>query len=181
MIGKVIGALVLSLIASAIFFFVERGFLEPHFFHNDAQSTAEQAKIDALKAEAIEQEEAAAKAQAEAEADRLRRQEIERENQAHQQQLEEENRRAQIQERIEAEQALQKAKEQAEEEAARQRALQQQQELVRQQELAQRRASWRGSHNGCDLGTYYRCFNCQTGNAPECLHIGGNGGCLCEP
>ncbi len=120
------------------------------------------------------------------EAEKRRQEQIEQERRRQQilRQHQEEMERAAAEARARQEQQRQEElarRRQQDEEAARQRALQQQQEFARQQELAQRRAAWRSTHNGCDLGTYYRCCNCQTSNAPECLHIGGNGGCLCAP
>lgn len=177
MFGKVMGAIVLSLIASLIFFFVEKGFLDSHFFRDDAQSAAEQARIDALKAEAIRQQEAAAKAQAEAEADRLRRQALDQENQTKQKELEEENRQAQIEAAIEAQQARQRAQEQAEEEAlAHKRQLQAEAEAAAEAQARQRKA-FRDANGGCDVGTHRVCVHV----GPSGGGAGGyNAGCFCQ-
>jgi len=176
MFGKVIGAIVLSLIASLIFFFVERGVLNSYFFRDDAKSAAEQAKIDALKAEAVRQQEAADKAQAEAEADRLNRKALEKENQARQQQLEEESRRAQIQAGIEAQQARQRAAEQAEEEALAHKRQLQAEARAAAEEQARRAAAYRAANGGCSLGTHRVCsYVGPSGGGPG----GYLAGCFC--
>lgn len=76
----IIGTLILGLIVSLIFFFFQKGFLDVHFFRDEAKSVAEQARADAYKAEALRQQEVAARAKAEAEAEQIRRQAIEQEN-----------------------------------------------------------------------------------------------------
>lgn len=70
--------------------------------------------------------------------------------------------------------------------AASQQKLQQQRQLQEQQQRQaqlreQQQNEWRRTHNGCNLGMRWACFDCQRTNAPECIHIGGNGGCLCVP
>jgi type IV secretory pathway VirB10-like protein len=55
----------------------------------------------------------------------------------------------------------------------------QQQALARQRD--QQQNEWRRTHNGCNIGMRWACFDCQRTNAPECIHIGGNGGCGCFP
>lgn len=174
MLGKVLGAIILSLIGSIIYFFVEKGFLDTHFFRSDPISAVEQARINALTAEAVRQQEAAAKAQAEAEADRLRRQELERETQTRQQQLESERHRAQIQADIEAQQARQRATQQAQEEAlAYQRRSQQQAQAAAEQQT-RRAAAFRAANGGCNPGSHR-----------VCVHVGPpaggyNAGCYCH-
>ncbi len=58
---------------------------------------------------------------------------------------------------------------------------QQEQQLQQARQREQAQAEWRRTHNGCNIGTRWACFDCQRTNAPECIHIGGNGGCLCVP
>jgi hypothetical protein len=67
--------------------------------------------------------------------------------------------------------------------AQRQQQEQQRQQQEEEQRLARKREQaqdeWRRTHNGCNIGFRWACFDCQRTNAPECIHIGGNGGCLC--
>jgi hypothetical protein len=46
-------------------------------------------------------------------------------------------------------------------------------------ERANRAQAYRQGNNGCPIGTHYRYIDCQTSSAPECVHIGGNGGYAC--
>ena len=106
-----------------------------------------------------------------------------------QQQQEVDKKAAQARQRLQDAQDLAGVQEQARRQAAqdeinrqntiRQQQQEQQLQLARQREQAQN--EWRRTHNGCNIGTRYACFDCQHTNAPECIHIGGNGGCLCVP
>jgi hypothetical protein len=176
-LNQVIATIILSVIASLIYFFIERGVLDSYFFRDEAKSAAEQAKIDAFKAEVVRQQEAADKAKAEAEADRLRREALEEENRTKQKQLEEESRRAQIQADIEAQQARQRASEQAEEEALAHRRQLQAEAQAAAEEQARRRRAYRDANGGCDLGTHRVCVHIgPSGGGPG----GYNAGCFCQ-
>lgn len=169
------GILVLGVAASGIWFFIEKTIVSPSLLRGDTDNIVEQAKRDALRAEALRQQEAAARANAEAEAERIRRQ-----------QIDEENRRAR---RDAADRAKAQAEAQAEADrieqqtrASENRRRQRQAEIEAQSaeiEKARQAESYRRANRGCNPGTHYQCFNCQTSSAPECVHIGGNGGCLC--
>jgi|HubBroStandDraft_6_1064221.scaffolds.fasta_scaffold910976_1 hypothetical protein len=169
------GILILGVTACGIWFLIEKSVLTPTLFRDDANIAVERARNDALRAEAQRQQEAAARANAEAEAERIRRQQIDEENRharqdaadrarvqaeadrIDQQRRDAENRRRQQQAEIEAQAAAQAA------------AI----------ERARQAEAYRQANHGCNPGTHFQCFNCQTSNAPECQHIGGNGGCLC--
>lgn len=165
------GILVLGVAASGIWFFIEKSIVTPSLFRDDAGNAVEQARRDALQAEFQRQQAAAARANAEAEAERIRRQ-----------QIDEENCRAR-------QDAADRAKAQAEADRIEQqrrdaenRNRQRQAEIDAQAAVIERgrqAEAYRQANRGCNPGTHYQCFNCQTSNAPECVHIGGNGGCLC--
>ena len=59
-LNQIFATIFLGVVASLIFFFVQKGFLDSYFFQDDAKNAVEQAKIDAFKAEALRQQEAAA-------------------------------------------------------------------------------------------------------------------------
>jgi hypothetical protein len=166
------GILLLGVAASGIWYVIEKAVVSPNLHRVDTDNNAvEQARRDAQRAEAQRQQEAAARANAEAEAERFRRQ-----------QIDEENRRAR-------QDAADRAKAQAEADRlerqnrdAENRRRQKQAESEAQAadiERGRQAEAYRRANRGCNPGTHYQCFNCQTGNAPECIHIGGNGGCLC--
>ncbi len=167
----VVGILLLGVAASGIWFFIEKSVVTPAFFKDETDNAVTRARDDALRAEAQHQREAAARANAEAEAERIRRG-----------QIDEENRRAR-------QDAAALAKIQADADRLEQqrrdaenRRRQKQAEIEGQTadiERARQAEAYRQTNRGCNPGTHYQCFNCQTSNAPECLHIGGNGGCLC--
>ena len=179
----VAGAVIIGVIASLIFFFIQKGMLDSLVFRDDAKSAAEQAKKDAFRAEALRQQEAAARANAEAEAERIRRNAIEIENRRAQQEaaeaertkqkrVQEENRRAQIQAEIEGQQLRQRAQEEAQ---ARQRRLRDaaQAEAI---ERASRARAYRAANGGCDVGSHRVCVNVgPSGGGPG----GYQAGCVC--
>ena len=177
MVMHLIGGIVLALIASLIFFFVEKGVLNSYFFRDDAKSAAEQARIESYKAEVLRQQEAAARARAEAEADQQRRRAIENETRVRQKQLEEESRRARIEADIEAQQAQRRAAERAQEESrAHQRRMQVEAEAAAR-ERAERRRAYRAANGGCDPGTRRVCLHV----GPAGGGAGGyNAGCFCQ-
>ena len=165
------GILVLGVAASGIWFFIEKSVVTPTLFRDDGSNAVERARSDALQAEAQRQREAAARANAEAEAERIRRQQIDEENRRARQDAAE---RARVQ--AEADRIEQQRRD------AENRRRQRQGEIEAQaaeMERARQAEAYRQANRGCNPGTHYQCFNCQTSNAPECLHIGGNGGCLC--
>jgi flagellar biosynthesis GTPase FlhF len=178
-----IGTLIIGLVVSLIFFFLQKGFLETHFFRDEAKSIAEQAKAEAYKAEALRQQEAAARAKAEAEAEQIKRKTIEDDNRRAQQQtieteqlrqktLQEEARRARIQAEIDAQQARQRAEL---ERQAQQRRLQQAADAARI-ESANRARAYRAANGGCDLGSHRVCLNVgPSGGGPG----GYQAGCAC--
>jgi flagellar biosynthesis GTPase FlhF len=164
--NQVTATIVLGLIASLIFFFVQKGVLDFYFFRDEAKSAAEQAQMEAYRAEAIRRQEAAAKARAEAEAERQRRTAIEEENRIRRQRADEENRRARIQAEIDAQQARQRAAERARLDA--------QQAAIA---IANQRRAYRAQNGGCDIGTHRVCVHIgPTGGGPG----GYNAGCFCQ-
>ena len=179
----IIGTLILGLIVSLIFFFFQKGFLDVHFFRDEAKSVAEQARADAYKAEALRQQEVAARAKAEAEAEQIRRQAIEQENRRAQLQaaeeerirqarLQEDGRRARIQAEIDEQQRRQRAEL---ERLAHQQRLQAAAEAARV-ESANRAKAYRAANGGCDIGSHRVCVNVgPTGGGPG----GYQAGCFC--
>jgi hypothetical protein len=165
------GILLLGVAASGIWYVIEKTVVSPNLQKINTDNIVEQARREAQRAEAQRQQEAAARANAEAEAERFRRQ-----------QIDEENRRAR-------QDAADRAKAQAETDRierqkadAENRRRQKQAETEAQAaeiERGRQAEAYRRQNRGCNPGTHYQCFNCQTSNAPECIHIGGNGGCLC--
>ena len=176
------GILVLGVAASGIWFFIEKTVVSPNLLRGDLDNAVEQARRDAERAEIQRQLAAAARANAEAEAERVRQQQIDEENRrarqdaadrakaqaeadrVEQQRREAENRRRQKQAEIEAQAAEIERARQAE---------------AYRNERARQAEAYRQANRGCNPGTHYQCFNCQTSNAPQCQNIGGNGGCLC--
>jgi len=176
-LNQVIATIFFGLIASLIFFFIQRGFLDSYFFRDDAKSAVEQAKTDAFKAEVLRQQEAAAKAKAEAEAERLSRKAIEEENRTRQRQLEEESRRARIEAEIEAQQARQRAAEKAREEAqAHQHRLREEAEAAAV-ERAKKLKAYRAANGGCDLGAHRVCVHVGPAGGGQ---GGYDAGCVCQ-
>jgi hypothetical protein len=171
----VVGTIILGIIAGVIVVFIQKGFLDPHVFRDDADRAAEQART----AEALRQQEAAARASAEAVAERIKRTAIEDENrrmlqaaaakakadaaaeQLRQDALREEIRRARIQADIDAQRRRQQDADQAQRAAI---------------EKANRLRAYRAANGGCDLGSHRVCVNVgPTGG-------GGGGyqaGCVC--
>jgi hypothetical protein len=86
-------------------------------------------------------------------------------------------------EELAAARAREEAKRQAEQDAINRQIEMERQQQQRQQQQArdreQARMEWRRTHNGCDIGTHQQYFDCQRTSAPECIHIGGNGGYAC--
>jgi hypothetical protein len=57
----------------------------------------------------------------------------------------------------------------------------QRQQMEQQRQLDTQREEWRRTHGGCNYPTHSQYFDCQRTSAPECIHIGGNGGYACVP
>ena len=173
MLGKVLGAIILSLIGSIIYFFVERGFLDTHFFRSDPISAVEQARINALTAEAVSEQEAAAKAQAEAEADRRRRQALEREIHTRQQQSAQNDTAQKSKATLKHNTPSASHATSQEEALAYQRRSQQQAQAAAEQQT-RRAAAFRAANGGCNPGSHR-----------VCVHVGPpaggyNAGCYCH-
>ena len=167
----VVGIVFLGVTASGIWFFIEKTIVTPSLLKSDTENVVEQAKRDAQQAELQRQREAVARANAEAEAERIRRREIDDENRRAQKAASDRaNAQAEAdridQERRNADSLNRKKKAELEAQAA-------------QIERARQAEAYRQANRGCNPGTHYQCFNCQTSNAPQCQYIGGNGGCGC--
>lgn len=176
------GALVIGVAASGIWFCIETGVIRPTLFRDDAQSQVDRAKAEALRAEALRAQQAAARANAEAEAERIRQQVIDEENRRarqaaaqrareqteadrlEQQRRDSENRQRRLDADLAAQRAASNARRAAEAEAI---------------ERSRRAQAYSSANNGCPIGTHSQYFDCQTSSAPQCLHIGGNGGYAC--